>query len=205
MAQVMPSMANISWERLEREDAVTYPCPAPDEPGSAIVFGDGFPREGGRGLFVPADVTDPAELPDEAFPLVLTTGRQLEHWHTGAMTRRASVLDAIEPGPSASLHPDTLAQLGIAPGETIRVETRRGTISPPRPRRYRASVPDGVHPLRLCGGGGQHPDEPGLDPYGKIPEFKFCAARVGGRRRGWMRRSEGAGQLLCDWVIVLAC
>ena len=145
MAQVMPSMANISWERLEREDAVTYPCPAPDQPGSAIVFGDGFPREGGRGLFVPADVTDPAELPDEAFPLVLTTGRQLEHWHTGAMTRRASVLDAIEPGPSASLHPDTLAQLGIAPGETIRVETRRGTISLPAQRRIsRLHVPDGV-------------------------------------------------------------
>lgn len=184
MAQAMPSLSNISWERLEREGAVTYPCPAPDQPGAAIVFGDGFPREGGRGLFVPADVTDPAELPDEAFPLVLTTGRQLEHWHTGAMTRRASVLDAIEPSPSASLHPDTLARLGIAPGETIRVETRRGAISLAA-RADPALQSDMIFiPFAYVEAAANILTNPVLDPYGKIPEFKFCAARVQSAAQG---------------------
>ena len=121
MAQVMPSLANITWERLVREDAVTYPCDAPDEPGNEIIFGDSFPTKSGRAKIVPADLVPPDELPDEAYPLVLTTGRLLEHWHTGSMTRRASNLDAMEPEAIAGLNPREMDKLGIEPGGFIRV------------------------------------------------------------------------------------
>ena len=88
---------------------------AEDQPGHEIVFGDGFPTKSGRGKLVPAAIVPPGEEPDAEFPLVLTTGRQLEHWHTGAMTRRAAVLDAIEPEAVACLSPADLRRLGIAP------------------------------------------------------------------------------------------
>src|SRR5690606_21275229 len=158
--------------------SVTYPCPAPDHPGEAVVFGERFPREGGRGLFVPAEPTDPAELPDESYPFVLTTGRQLEHWHTGAMTRRASVLDALEPEATASLNPETMKRLGIEPGDTIRVATRRGEIE--LAARADRGVQENVIfiPFAYVEAAASILTTPQLDPYGKIPEFKFCAARV---------------------------
>src|SRR6185437_3394432 len=128
MKQAMPSLNNITWGRLERESSVTYPCDAEDRPGNEIVFGDGFPTASGRGKLVPAAIIPPAEEPDADYPMVLTTGRQLEHWHTGAMTRRAAVLDEIEPEAVASLAPAELRRLGIGPGARIRVTTRRGSI-----------------------------------------------------------------------------
>ena len=102
MAQAMPSLANISWERLERESAVGYPSLTVEDPGQPVVFGDGFPRPGGKARFTPAALTSPDETPDDAYPMVLTTGRQLEHWHTGTMTRRSTALDALEPEASAA-------------------------------------------------------------------------------------------------------
>jgi formate dehydrogenase major subunit len=178
MARVMPSLANITWERLAAENAVTYPCPAPDAPGQAIVFGDAFPRRGGKARLVPVAYGPPDEMPDEAFPLVLTTGRQLEHWHTGAMTRRATILDALEPAANASLSPRELDRLGIAPGDRIRVVTRRGTIE--LRARLDDGVPEGVVFVPFCYA--EAPanalTNPALDDWGKIPEFKFCAARV---------------------------
>ncbi|PWB64667.1 MAG: formate dehydrogenase subunit alpha, partial [Bradyrhizobiaceae bacterium] len=123
MASLMPSLDNIPWERVARESAVTYPSDAPDAPGHAVVFGDGFPRPGGVGKLVAAKITPPDEQPDAEFPMVLTTGRQLEHWHTGAMTRRAAMLDALEPGPVACLSRGTIAGLGIKPGDPVRVST----------------------------------------------------------------------------------
>ena len=97
MARLMPALDNITWERVEREDHVTYPTDAPDKPGRDVVFDKGFPRPGGIGKLVAAKLTPPDETPDADYPFILTTGRQLEHWHTGAMTRRATVLDALEP------------------------------------------------------------------------------------------------------------
>jgi formate dehydrogenase major subunit len=88
----MKSLANITWDRLEAQNAVTYPSLSPEDPGQAIVFGDGFPRPDGRARFTPASVIPPDDVPDAEYPMILTTGRQLEHWHTGSMTRRASVL-----------------------------------------------------------------------------------------------------------------
>jgi formate dehydrogenase major subunit len=178
MKQAMPSLDNITWERLERESSVTYPCDAPDKPGNEIVFGDGFPTASGRAKLVPAAIIPPAEEPDDDYPMVLTTGRQLEHWHTGAMTRRASVLDEIEPEAVASLAPVELRRLGIAPGEPVRVTTRRGVIE--LKARADSNVAPGQVFIPFCyaEAAANILTNPQLDPIGKIPEFKFCAAKV---------------------------
>jgi formate dehydrogenase major subunit len=178
LAGLMPSMANITWERLEREHAVTYPSLAPDDPGQAIVFGDAFPRPGGRARFAPAAVGPKGERPDAEFPMVLTTGRQLENWHTGAMTRRASVLDAIEPAPSCGLHPDTLRALGVAPGGAVRLTTRRGSVTCTA-RADRGVAPDMAFlPFAYAEAAANLLTNPALDPVGKIPEFKYAAVRI---------------------------
>jgi formate dehydrogenase major subunit len=178
MASLMPSLDNISWERIAREDAVTYPADAPDQPGRDVVFDKGFPRPGGFGKLVAAKLTPPDEVPDHEYPFILTTGRQLEHWHTGAMTRRASVLDAIEPSAVASFSRGTFAKLGFAPGDMVRVTTRRGTVE--LTARQDDGVPDGVVfiPFAFVEAAANLLTNPKLDPFGKIPEFKFCAARV---------------------------
>ena len=178
MKLAMPSLDNITWERLERESSVTYPCDAEDQPGNDIVFGDGFPTASGRGRLVPAAIIPPAEEPDTEYPMVLTTGRQLEHWHTGAITRRASVLDEIEPEAVASLAPVELRRLGIAAGEPVRVTTRRGTIEL-KARSDSAVAPGQVFiPFCYAEAAANVLTNPQLDPIGKIPEFKFCAAKV---------------------------
>jgi formate dehydrogenase major subunit len=178
MASLMPALANISWDRVEREDAVTYPTDGPDKPGRDVVFDQGFPRPGGVAKLVAAKLSPPNEVPDAEFPMILTTGRQLEHWHTGAMTRRASVLDALEPGPVASLSRGDIARLGIVPGDFVRVSTRRGTVE--LAVRQDDGIPDGVVfiPFAYVEAAANLLTNPALDPFGKIPEFKYCAARV---------------------------
>jgi formate dehydrogenase major subunit len=178
MAQVMPSLKNISWERLVREDAVTYPCDAPDAPGNDIIFTDSFPTRSGRAKIVPADLLPPDELPDSTYPLVLSTGRLLEHWHTGAMTRRASFLDSLEPEAIAQLNPREMERLGVAPGGLIRVATRRGEVV--LKARADRDVAEGMVFIAFCfaEAAANLLTNPQLDPIGKIPEFKFCACRV---------------------------
>jgi formate dehydrogenase major subunit len=178
MAQAMPSMANITWERLEREESVTYPVDAPDQPGHEIVFGDGFPTASGRGKFVPARIVAPAEEPDAEYPMVLTTGRQLEHWHTGSMTRRASMLDDLEPEAVAYVSARDLERLRLCSGEKIRVSTRRGAIE--LKARIDGAIPPGLIfvPFAYAEAAANMLTNPQLDPFGKIPEFKFCAAKI---------------------------
>jgi len=178
MAGLMPSLDNITWERLDRESAVTYPCDAPDVPGNDIVFGDGFPTASGRVKLVAADIIPPDEQPDDEYPMVLTTGRQLEHWHTGAMTRRAKVLDEIEPEAVASVAPNQLKKLGIQPGEMVSVLTRRGKIN--IKTRSDQAMPEGLVFIPFCyaEAAANVLTNPALDPMGKIPEFKYCAARI---------------------------
>lgn len=178
MAQGMPSFDNITWDRVQAESAVTYPCDAPDEPGNAIVFSDRFPTNDGLGRFVPAKIVPPDEQPDDDYPMVLSTGRQLEHWHTGAMTRRARNLDAIEPHAVASLNPMEMRKLGIAPGDLIRIETRRGEIE--LAARADEAIAEGMVfvPFAYVEAAANLLTNPALDPFGKIPEFKYCAARV---------------------------
>ena len=178
MRGCMDSLNGITWERLQREGAVTYPCDDEETPGHDVIFGDGFPTPTGRAKFVPASIVPPDEMPDDEFPLILTTGRVLEHWHTGAMTRRAQMLDDIEPEAVCHLAPDAFAELGIAPGDTVRVATRRGMIE--LRARADSGVPHGVVFIPFCFA--EAPanmlTNPALDPFGKIPEFKYCAARV---------------------------
>ena len=178
MASLMPSLDNIPWERVETESAVTYPADAIDKPGRDVVFDKGFPRPGGFAKLVSARLQPPAETPDHEYPFILTTGRQLEHWHTGAMTRRATVLDALEPTAVASLSRGTFVKLGIKPGDMVRVTTRRGTVE--LNSRQDDSIPDGVVfiPFAYVEAAANILTNPALDPFGKIPEFKFCAAKV---------------------------
>jgi formate dehydrogenase major subunit len=178
MAQVMPSLKNITWDRLMRESAVTYPCDSADGPGNEIIFASGFPTESGRGKLVPTNIVPPDELPDGDYPMVLSTGRLLEHWHTGAMTRRATMLDDIEPEAVALLSPQDLGRLGVRPGQFVRVITRRGAVE--LKARSDRDVPLGMVFIPFCfaEAAANLLTNPALDPFGKIPEFKFCAAKV---------------------------
>ncbi len=178
MRRAMPSIAGITWERLQAEHSVTYPCREEGDPGEPVIFTESFPTETHRAQFTPAPFINAAELPDTDYPFVLITGRQLEHWHTGAMTRRATVLDAIEPEPVVTLHPDELAALGAQPGDTLVLESRRGQVR--AFARADAGLQAGQVFLPFCyhEAAANLLTNEALDPYAKIPEFKFCAVQV---------------------------
>jgi formate dehydrogenase major subunit len=196
MRHTMPSIAGMTWDRLEREHAVTYPCKHEGDPGEPVVFIDDFPREGGRGKFVPADIIPANERPDAEYPMVLITGRQLEHWHTGSMTRRASMLDAIEPDPVALIHPLDLEAMGVAPGSVVTVESRRGSIS--LYARADDSSPQGAVFVAFCyyEAASNRLTNAALDPFAKIPEFKYCAVRVKAGGPEPVQTSYGGGKAL---------
>jgi formate dehydrogenase major subunit len=179
MRQAMHAViGGISWARLQREGSVTYPCLAEDVPGEPVVFIDRFPTADGRVRLVPSTLIRADETPNADFPQVLITGRQLEHWHTGSMTRRAGVLDALEPGPTASLHPADLAALGVLAGGRLRVVSRRGSVA------LTARADEGMQrgvvfiPFAYVEAAANLLTNAALDPVGKIPEFKYCAVRV---------------------------
>ncbi|MGQ0511782.1 MAG: formate dehydrogenase subunit alpha [Betaproteobacteria bacterium] len=178
MRKGMNSIAGITWERLERDSCVVYPCENEGDPGTSVVFTEVFPTATGRARFVPADLIPADERPDVEYPTVLITGRQLEHWHTGAMTRRAGVLDAIEPEPVCSMHPLDLAGLGANPGDLVTVASRRGRIS--LYARADEGTPRGAVfiPFAFYEAAANMLTNPKLDPVGKIPEFKYCAVKV---------------------------
>jgi len=196
MRHTMPSIGGITWERLQAEDSVTYPCEKEGDPGDSVVFIDSFPTPTGRGRFVPADIIPADERPDTEYPMVLITGRQLEHWHTGSMTRRSGVLDSIEPDPVASLHPVDMAALGAKPGQLITIESRRGKVS--LYARADESSPHGAVFVPFCyyEAAINKLTNSALDPFGKIPEFKYCAVRLtlGGTPPAQI--SFGGGQIL---------
>ena len=194
MRHAMNSITGISWERLEAQSSVTYPCRTEDDPGQPVVFTETFPTKDGRGKFVPADIIPANERPDAQYPFVLITGRQLEHWHTGAMTRRASVLDAIEPRAVVSMHPLDLDAIGARPGDVITVASRRGEIA------LTARADDGTPrdtvfiPFAFYEAAANLLTNPALDPFGKIAELKYCAVKV--RKGGTLEAlsSFGGGQ-----------
>nr|MBF0684981.1 formate dehydrogenase subunit alpha [Pseudomonas sp.] len=196
MRRSMPSIAGITWERLQAEHAVTYPCTEEGDAGEAVVFTQQFPTESGRARFVAADILPPAERPDAKYPHVLITGRQLEHWHTGSMTRRAAVLDAIEPDPVALVHPLDLADLGGRPGDLITLESRRGQVS--LYARADDSSPRGAVFVPFCyyEAAINRLTNAALDPYGKIPEFKYCAVRMRLGGEPPRQSSYGGGQAM---------
>jgi len=156
-----------------------WPCPDPENSeGIVVLFGDGFPTKSGRGRFSPAEVLPAAELPSDEFPFILNTGRTLQHWHTGSMTRRAKALDAIEPEAFCELHPDDLARLGIEDDSMVRLSTRRNSLRV-KARASRKMQRGGVFmPFCFREAAANLLTNDALDPKGKIPEFKFCAVRV---------------------------
>ncbi len=178
MRRSMPSIAGITWERLQREHSVTYPCVAEGDGGEPVVFTDHFPTADGRARFVPSGLVAADEQPDADYPLVLITGRQLEHWHTGSMTRRSGALDAIEPDAVALLHPQDLTALGVQAGERITLASRRGSVS--LYARADDSSPPGSVFVAFCWAEAaiNKLTNAALDPVAKIPEFKFCAVRL---------------------------
>ena len=170
------------------------------DPGERVVFTAHFPREGGRAMFVPADIIPANERPDADYPMVLITGRQLEHWHTGSMTRRATTLDAIEPDPIALIHPLDLADMGGKPGDVITIASRRGEVV--LYARADDSSPRGAVFVPFCyyEAAINRLTNAALDPFAKIPEFKYCAIRVtlGGELAA--QSSYGGGQALAASV-----
>ena len=184
MRQAMPSIGGMSWQRLEQHSSVTYPCLSEDDPGQPVVFKADFPTQDGRGRFVPARLISADELPDKEFPYVLITGRQLEHWHTGAMTRRASVLNALEPQPVISMHPEDLAAIGGAEGDLLTLSSRRGELTAYARADYGLQRDEIFIPFCYQEAAANLLTNDALDPYGKIPEFKYCAVKVEVNRNG---------------------
>ena len=185
--EVTPSMAGITWERLEQEHSVTYPCTKEGDLGSPIVFQSGFPTENNKACFVPAKYTHADEMPDENYPFVFITSRQLEHWHTGSMTRRATVLNEIEPYPLVYVNPDDLEKLGVEPGESVTIESRRGKISTFTRQDFGVQKGNLYMPFGFNESAANLITNSELDPFGKIPEVKFCAVRVFGGGNPEMR------------------
>ncbi len=178
MRQAMTSIAGMTWERLEKEDSLTYPLENVGDPGTPVIFTVDFPTETGRGKFVPAEFTHADELPDQEYPFVFITGRQLEHWHTGSMTRNSTTLDAIEPDPVVSIHPEDLKELGVEPGGLITLESRRGKIT--AYARSELGIQKGCLFMAFCynEASANLLTNEALDPSAKIPEFKFCAIKA---------------------------
>ena len=178
--EAVPSMAGMTWERLEQHDSLTYPLTREDDPGEPIIFKDGiFPTDDGKGRFVAADYIEAAELPDDEYPFIFMTGRQLEHWHTGTMTRHSRVLNTIEPWPYILINPEDLRALEMESGDLLEVESRRGKLT------VATRVDEGMQPgvvmmpFTYNEAAANLITNDALDPFGKIPEFKFCAIRVG--------------------------
>ncbi len=192
MRQAMHGViAGISWERLQRESSVTYPCLSESDPGEPTVFTQHFDTDDGRVHLVPADIIPANERPDADYPFVLITGRQLEHWHTGSMTRRSGVLDAIEPMATASMCGADLLALGLKAGDVVSLASRRGHVSL-RVRRDDGTPSGAVFmPFAYYEAAANLLTNAALDPFGKIPEFKYCAVAV--RAGGELANNAGFG------------
>jgi len=178
MRQAMPSITGISWKRLLASDSVTYPCSDKNDPGQPVVFTEDFPTPTGRAKLVPATIITADETTDNEYPYVLMTGRQLEHWHTGTMTRRSRVLDAVEPEAIITLNPEDLANLNIEAGGRVKVISRRGEITATARSDAGLSAGEIFIPFCYHEAAANLLTNEALDPFGKIPEFKFCAVQV---------------------------
>jgi formate dehydrogenase major subunit len=179
MRQAMHGViAGITWQRLEREGSITYPCLSSDDPGQPMVFIHDVPTDDGRIHLVPAGFIKADESPDADYPLVLITGRQLEHWHTGSMTRRSSTLDALEPLATISINGKELTRLKLHAGSMVKLTSRRGAVQ--AALRRDDGTPDGTvfMPFAYREAAANLLTNAALDPVGKIPEFKYCAVRL---------------------------
>ena len=177
IAQVTPSWRGVTYPRLEGA-GLQYPVPTVDHPGTAFLFADRFPTPDGRARFVPVEYTDPVELPDETYPFVMNTGRQLYHWHTGTMTRRATGLDAREPTAIVEIHPADAAALGVTEGDLVRLTSRRNSMVTACRVSDRVARGQVFVPFHFREAAANLLTNPVLDPYAKMAELKICAVKI---------------------------
>jgi predicted molibdopterin-dependent oxidoreductase YjgC len=178
IASVTPSWRGVSYEMLQRRRSIQYPVPTPDSDGSSFLFADRFPTADGRAKFVPVEYLPPNELPNDEFPFVLNTGRQMYHWHTGTMTRRSEGLDSREPLPIVEIHALDALDLGVGDGDQVRVTSRRGSILigvRVSDRQARGQI---FIPMHFREAAANLLTNPQLDPYARIAAFKVSAVRV---------------------------
>jgi predicted molibdopterin-dependent oxidoreductase YjgC len=178
IASVTPSWRGVSYEMLQRRRSIQYPVPTPDSDGTSFLFADRFPTADGRAKFIPVDYLPPNELPNDDFPFVLNTGRQMYHWHTGTMTRRSEGLDSREPVPIVEIHPQDAIDLGVGEGDQVRVTSRRGSILIAvrfSDRQARGQI---FIPMHFREAAANLLTNPQLDPYARIAAFKVSAVRI---------------------------
>lgn len=171
-----PSYGGISYERLEREGGLQWPCPTPEHPGTPILHGEKFTR--GKGLFSPVEYTPPAELTDGDYPLVLTTGRNLYHYHSGSMTRHSEAIETLSPEELAQINYEDAERLGIKNGDLVKVSSRRGEVE------VKANVTE-IVPAGVIFMTFHYHEVPvnmltnnQIDPIAKTPELKVCAVKL---------------------------
>ena len=174
---VTPSWRGVTYRQLEGA-GLQYPVPAAGHPGTAFLFDERFPTADGKGTFVPVEYAPPVELPDEQYPFVMNTGRQLYHWHTGTMTRRASGLDQREPTPVVEIHPDDAARLGLEDGDPVRLTSRRNAMVSSCRISGRVARGQVFVPFHFREAAANLLTNPVLDPYAKMAELKCCAVRL---------------------------
>ncbi len=176
LKELTPSYHGMTYERLQQECGLRWPCPDEQHPGTPILHVDKFVR--GKGLLSALEYRPPAECPDDEYPMWMSTGRMLEHFHTGSMSRRSEVLDALVPEGQVELHPLDAESLGVANGEKVRVTTRRGSIETQANVTSRVAIGSIFIPFHFAEAAANRLTNDALDPIAKIPEFKVCAAKV---------------------------
>jgi predicted molibdopterin-dependent oxidoreductase YjgC len=175
IARLTPSYGGISYQRLE-EGGLQLPCPSPEHPGTPIIHADKFVR--GLGHFVPLEYRESAELPDGEYPLLLTTGRNIFHWHSGTMTRRVQGLNDLLGEGLVDINPVDADKLGINHDDMVRVISRRGSI-PARANITEVAAEGVVYMnMHFAESSVNVLTNPVFDPTAKIPEFKVCAVRI---------------------------
>src|SRR2546423_6367322 len=176
---VTPSWRGVTYPRLEGA-GLQYPVPTPGHAGTAFLFDERFPTADGKGTFVPVEYAPPVELPDDQYPFVMNTGRQLYHWHPGTMTRRASGLDQREPTPVVEIHPEDAAPLGLEDGALVRLTSRRNALVGSCRISQRVARGQVFVPFHFREAAANLLTNPVLDPYAKMAELKCCAVRLEG-------------------------
>ena len=178
IARVTPSWRGVSHERLDNHAGLQYPVLDAEHGGTDFLFADAFPTADGKATFHPVEFLPPAELPDDAFPFLLNTGRQMYHWHTGTMSRRSFALDARESGPIVELNPVDATRLGVHDGDAVRIASRRAEISISVRLSERVAPGQVFIPMHYREAAANLLTNPALDPIAHIPEFKVCAVRI---------------------------
>lgn len=176
--QVTPQYAGMTYARLEKPEALHWPCPTEEHPGTPILHTQKFSAPDGLGTFVGVEYKPPAEVPDQDYPFILTTGQILFHHHTGTMTRRSPTLNAEVPTGYVEISPEDAAELGVAKGDMVKVRTRRGEIE--TVANVTQDIPKGILfvPFHFKEAAANMLTNPALDPAAKIPELKVCAAAL---------------------------